>query len=63
MKNNLQKIRWEKNLTLQQLSTTSGISMSELNKIENIETIDIYLSTAYRIANALNVRLEEIFPY
>lgn len=63
MRNNLQKIRWEKNLTLQQVSVASNVSVSELSKIENMETVDIYLSTAYKIAKALNVSLEELFPY
>lgn len=63
MKNNLQKCRWEKNMTLKQLSISTGVSVSELNKIENNDVKDIYYSTACKIAKALKLPVETVFPY
>lgn len=60
MKNNLQKIRWEKNLSQKTLSQKSGVSQSVISSVENGLTTP-NLSTALRLAKALGVSVEEIF--
>lgn len=60
MKNNLQKIRWEKNLSQKTLSQKSGVSQSVISSVENGLTIP-NLTTALRLAKALGVSVEDIF--
>lgn len=60
MKNNLQKIRWEKNLSQKTLSQKSGVSQSVISSVENGLTIP-NLITALRLAKALGVAVEDIF--
>lgn len=60
MKNNLQKIRWEKNLSQKTLSQKSGVSQSVISSVENGLTTP-NLTTALRLAKALGVSVEEIF--
>lgn len=60
MKNNLQKIRWEKNLSQKTLSQKSGVSQSVISSVENGLTMP-NLITALRLAKALGVSVEEIF--
>lgn len=60
MKNNLQKIRWEKNLSQKTLSQKSGVSQSVISSVENGLTTP-NLATALRLAKALGVSVEEIF--
>ena len=61
MKNRVQEIRWHKNLTLKQLSQLSGVSISEISKIENNELRNVTLLTAYRLSKALKVDILELF--
>ena len=60
MKNNLQKIRWEMNLSQKALSQKSGVPQSVISSVENGLTIP-NLATALRLAKALNVTVEDIF--
>lgn len=60
MKNNLQKIRWEKNLSQKTLSQKSGVPQSVISSVENGLTIP-NLTTALRLAKTLEVSVEEIF--
>ena len=60
MKNNLQKIRWEKNLSQKTLSQKSGVPQSVISSVENGLTIP-NLITALRLAKALGVAVEDIF--
>lgn len=63
MENNLQKIRWEKDLSVNQLSQLSGVSTSEITNIENnrIKVFNIKLITAYRLSKALCVQVWDLF--
>lgn len=60
MKNNLQKIRWEKNLSQNILAQKSGVPQSVISSVENGLTIP-NLITALRLAKALGVAVEDIF--
>ncbi len=60
MKNNLQKIRWEKNLSQKTLAQKSGVPQSVISSVENGLTTP-NLTTALRLAKALGVSVEEIF--
>jgi len=62
MKNNLKEIRWKQNLSVLQLSKISGISHSQITKIENGYIKDVTLQTAYKLSSALNVSVYELFP-
>lgn len=62
MKNNLKQIRWENNLTVNQLAKLSGVSHSQITKIENGDTNDVELQTAYKLSSALNVSVYDLFP-
>ena len=61
MENRVWHYRNERNLTLAQLSRLSGISISELNNIENHVYRDIKLSTAIRLSKVLHVDIYELF--
>lgn len=61
MKNKLQEIRWERNLSLRQLSAKSGVSRSVINGLENSEMSNPTVRTALRLANAFDVSVEELF--
>lgn len=60
MKNNLQKIRWEKNLSQKMLAQKSGVPQSVISYVENDLTTP-NLATALRLAKALGVAVEDIF--
>lgn len=60
MRNDLQKIRWSKNITVEQLSKLSGISSSEISKIENNQ-VSPTLFTMCRLSRALHVDIWEIW--
>ena len=60
MKNNLQKIRWAKNLSQNTLSQKSGVPQSVISSVENGLTIP-NLITALRLAKALGVAVEDMF--
>ena len=61
MKNKVWYYRNRRNLTLQQLSRLTGISVGELNNIENDVSKDILLSNAIKLSNILHVDLYDLF--
>lgn len=61
MNNNLWKYRNERKLSLKELSRLTGISVSELNNIENGNTSDIMLGNAIILSKVLKVDLYELF--
>ena len=61
MENKLWEHRTKKDLSLRKLSRLTGISVSELNNIENGNTNDILLSNAVIFSKVLNVDLYELF--
>lgn len=56
----LKKIREERGYSLEELSKITGISKSHLNYIEKNEK-EPSLSMAIRIAQALNIKIEELY--
>lgn len=56
----LKEIRQKKGIGLQQLAKMTGISRSHLNYIEKNEK-EPSLSMAVRIAQALNIKIEELY--
>ena len=61
MENKLWYYRNKNNITLQELSRLSGISVAELNRIENGYTNDIMLSNATILPKILHVDIYELF--
>lgn len=61
MKNKLQKLRWEKNWSQNQLVIRSGVSQSIISSIENDQLENPRVSTALKLAKALSVSVEDIF--
>lgn len=59
--NKVQQYRWEQNLSLKKLSLLSGVSISEISKIENKGVRDVTLLTAYRLSKALKVDVWDLF--
>lgn len=60
MKNNLQKIRWGKDWSQNQLARISNVPQSTIDAIENKNRIPSVL-IALRLARALSVSVEDIF--
>lgn len=61
MKNNLMQIHLEKNLSTNQLALLSGVSQSQITRIENNYISNVSLITAWRLAKALDVDIFDIF--
>lgn len=62
VKNNIQKIRCERNISISELARLSGISKSDLDSIE-LGFVTPRLTTAIKICKALNLKIEDVFPY
>ena len=60
MKINLLKYREQKNLTLAALSEMTGLGTGRLSEIETGVTSDPRISTIIKIADALDVTLDEL---
>lgn len=59
---NITKFREEKNITINELSEKTGINLKYLKRIENGEALNISLSKhLFKIENALNINLSELF--
>jgi len=61
MENKVWYYRDKANLSVNQLSRKTGITPSEITKIENDQTNDVMLSNAIRLSNSLNVDIYELF--
>ncbi|MBS5619667.1 helix-turn-helix transcriptional regulator [Eubacterium sp.] len=61
MENKLWYYRNKNNITLQELSRLSGISVAELNRIENGYTNDILLKNAIALSKILHIDIYELF--
>ncbi|MBN1076035.1 XRE family transcriptional regulator [Clostridium botulinum] len=57
---NIQRIRTERNISLNGLARKSSVSGSTISKVENGVTDDLKTNTVTKIAKALNVNLEEL---
>ncbi len=60
MKNKIKKIRNEKSITLESIAKQTNLSLSTVIRIEN-GTIIPKITTAFKIASALNTTVEDLF--
>lgn len=56
----IKEIRKEKNITLKQLSKTTGVSITEINDVENHLKKHLFI-TAVLIAKGLKVDIKDIY--
>ena len=61
MENVLQKLRWERNWSQNQLAQKSNVSQSIISSIENNMQENPRIYTAIKLAHALSVDVEDIF--
>ena len=59
--NNIQKIRWEQNISLRELSKLSGVAYTTIDIIENESYSNPTLETALRISKGLKKPIYEVF--
>lgn len=62
MENRLQELRWQKNFSQAQLERISGVSKTVISRLENDRTASTSIENAYKLAKALGVMIEDIFP-
>ena len=60
MESKLKTIRKEKNLSQAELAEKSGVSRATIANIERGAQIEIFVGTAAKLANALNVSVSEV---
>ena len=56
----VQEIRKKQYLTIRELAEKSGVAKSTLQEIERGSTINPRLETMYRLAKALNVKIDDL---
>lgn len=61
MRNNLQKFRWERDWSQQELAKKSGVSRDVIARIEVGLTENPTVKTAMLLAKAFGVSVEELF--
>lgn len=61
MQNRLQEIRWSKGISQKQLELKSGVRRSTIAELERNRIKNPSLDIAMRLANALNVDVQDIF--
>ena len=57
----IKNIRESKKISLNKLSEKTGISKSYLHELENNKKFNVTLNKLYKIANALNVNIKDLF--
>lgn len=57
----IKEIRKKKNITVYKLSKLTGISRTYLLELENNKKFNPSLSVMYKIANALEVKIDDLF--
>lgn len=57
----IKNIREKKNITIYRLSKITGISRPYLTQLENNKKFNPSLATMYKIANALEVKVDDLF--
>ncbi len=57
----IKNVRESKNITLYRLMKLTGLSYSYLSELENNKVFNPSLKTMYTIANALNVKVDDLF--
>jgi DNA-binding XRE family transcriptional regulator len=58
--NNIQELRWERNISLRELSKLSGVSHTEIDMIENGERHPNHL-IMLKICRGFNMDFDEVF--
>jgi len=61
-KNRLREVMFFKGITQNELEKLTGIGQSELSKIINDKKPGLQLRTAQKIAKALGVKVDDIWP-
>ena len=61
MRNRLQEIRWKRGWSLEQLARESGVSKATICTIENKKDVNPTIDIAFKLADALEVDVREIF--
>lgn len=61
--NRLQEIRWEKNLSQEQLAIKSGVNRATISYIETSLTNNPRLKTARNLSQSLGVDIFDIFIF
>jgi len=59
--NNIQKIRWEQNLSLRELSKLSGVSHTEISMLENGQRKYPTQLVMLKISKAFKLSVNEVF--
>ena len=57
----IRNVRLKKNITLYRLYKLTGLSYSYLSELENNKVFNPSLDTMYKIANALGVKVDDLF--
>ena len=57
----IRNVREKKNITLYRLMKITGLSYSYLSELENNKVFNPSLATMYKIANALKVKVDDLF--
>lgn len=57
----IKNIREKKNITIYRLSKITGINRSYLTQLENNKKFNPSLEVMYKIANALDVKIDDLF--
>ena len=57
----IRNVRKKKNLSLYRLMKITGLSYSYLSELENNKVFNPTLATMYKIANALEVKIDDLF--
>lgn len=57
----IKNIRLKQNMTIYKLSKITGINRAYLTQLENNQKFNPSLATMYSIANALNVKIDDLF--
>ena len=57
----IRNVRKKKNLSLYRLMKITGLSYSYLSELENNKVFNPTLATMYKIANALEVKVDDLF--
>lgn len=57
----IRNVRKKKNISLYRLMKITGLSYSYLSELENNKVFNPSLATMYKIANALEVKIDDLF--
>lgn len=63
LNNRVQMYRWKKKWSEEQLSRAAGVSRSVICKLENGANVNPTAEVAFRLADALDVDVRELFYY